>query len=108
MLVSGPMVDLIVEMLLVTTPYVPWHVAFDMLFDGYKWYRRIQGGHWEQWLIDHPHNTLMWLRNSHGVRPGLGVSRLACEDWVGLALQERLASVVDFFRRLFRPKRLED
>lgn len=47
----------------------------------WRWYRRWCGGHWERWWIDSPVAGSIWLQNAHGERPGLGVSREACEDW---------------------------
>ena len=27
----------------------------------YKWYRKLHGGHWEKWHIDHPVCSCIWL-----------------------------------------------
>lgn len=55
-----------------------WYL--DHLFARFRWFRRMRGGHWEQWWIDMPVCSTLWLRREHGTRPGLGVYPDACED----------------------------
>ncbi len=53
----------------------------DHLLARFRWYRRMRGGHWEQWWIDMPIAATVIMQNSHGTRPGLGVVRDWCEDY---------------------------
>ena len=56
-------------------------MIFDMLFSGFKWYRKIRGGHWEKWYIGEPVCSTVWINNSHGERP-IGAGCLEdCEDY---------------------------
>ncbi len=52
----------------------------------FQLYRRLRGGHWEQWHIDHPVCSTLWLKETPcnvtaGTRPGLGRGNPICEDW---------------------------
>lgn len=54
----------------------------DYAFSRFQWWRRMRGGHWEQWFIDWPVGDDVWLQSDHGTRPGLGVAlTAACEEW---------------------------
>lgn len=43
------------------------------VLSGYSWYRRLCGGKWEGWYIDHPVCGTLWLRvtawTPEGARP---------------------------------------
>lgn len=68
----------------------PW--LLDSLFDRYRWYRKLCGGHWERWYIDVVHSRL-WIqvaRCTHErcvylpeweARPPLARGTSTCEDW---------------------------
>jgi hypothetical protein len=55
-------------------------------FCNQRWYRRWQGGHWEQWIIDAPVADTLWLdylactRDTGGRPPG-GRGTPTCETW---------------------------
>jgi hypothetical protein len=53
----------------------------DFFFSGFRWYRKLQGGHWEQWWIDDPVCSALWIHNLNGTRPALAVNLLAAEDY---------------------------
>lgn len=56
-------------------------IVFDLLFSGFKWYRKLVGGHWEKWWVHEPVCDYVWIKNDHGKRP-IGVGSLeACEDY---------------------------
>ena len=52
----------------------------------WRWYRRWQGGHWEEWIIDVPVASVLWLdflacTRDTGGRPPLGRGTPTCETW---------------------------
>lgn len=49
-------------------------------FAGFRWWRRLWGGHWERWYVDSFHCEL-WMLNAHGTRPGACFGRPICEDY---------------------------
>jgi len=53
----------------------------DALFAGFRWYRRMRGGHWERWYVDAPVAADVWLRQPHGRRPGLCYGTPRCEEY---------------------------
>ena len=53
----------------------------DYLLSSFKWYRKLSGGHWELWFIDAPVEEYLWIKEQHGITPGLGVSLHKCEDY---------------------------
>lgn len=53
----------------------------DALFAGFRWYRRLRGGHWERWWVDPPVASDVWIQNPHGRRPGLCYGTPICEDY---------------------------
>jgi len=53
----------------------------DYFFSGFRWYRKLQGGEWQQWFIDIPVCSNMWFHNLNGKRPALAVGLLAIEDY---------------------------
>jgi len=53
----------------------------DWLLSNFRWYRRLCGGHWEQWWIDVPFTSDIWMRNEHGTRPPGGRGTPRCESW---------------------------
>jgi len=54
--------------------------------DTMRWWRRLRGGHWERWYVDHPVCGDVWHRVSvcsyvTGRRPnGLCMGTATCED----------------------------
>jgi hypothetical protein len=58
----------------------------DIIFDRFGWWRRLRGGHWEQWWIDVPVASDVWMRVDgcsleNGYRPAGGYGTPRCEDW---------------------------
>ena len=51
------------------------------LFSGFRWYRKLHGGEWQQWFMDIPVCSNMWFHNLNGTRPALAVSLLATEGY---------------------------
>ncbi len=35
-------------------------ILLDALLDRFRWYRRLRGGHWERWYVDHPVCAEVW------------------------------------------------
>lgn len=61
-------------------------IWLDIIFDRFAWWRRLRGGHWEQWWIDVPVASDVWMRVDgcsleNGYRPEGGYGRPRCEDW---------------------------
>ncbi len=62
----------------------------DALFGGWRWYRRLIGGHWENWWLDTP-ATWRWYRMPWGcanlqsggtaTRPAGAHGTPECETW---------------------------
>lgn len=50
-----------------------------------RWYRQLCGGVWEQWWIDSPFNSLIWIElevpTEGGERPWLARGRPTVEDY---------------------------
>ena len=53
----------------------------DHLLSGFRWYRRLRGGHWERWWVDPPVACDLWLQNPHGHRPGMCHGTPVCEEY---------------------------
>lgn len=60
---------------------------FDSLFARFRWWRRLVGGHWERWYVDHPFCAFIWHRVPAcsyviGRRPTAGCRGTAtCEEF---------------------------
>lgn len=53
----------------------------DFMLSDFKWYRKLCGGHWENWWVDPPVCSSVWVKNNHGRRP-IGAGWLEkCEDY---------------------------
>lgn len=60
--------------------------ALDAMFASLRVWRRLRGGHWEQWFIDSPVNGDVWMpvdpcSASSGYRPPLGRGTPNCETY---------------------------
>ena len=67
----------------------PWWLIFrpvvhrwcsEWWFSGFRWWRRLWGGHWERWYCD-PCHGFLWFCNQHGTRPGACFGTPLCEDY---------------------------
>jgi hypothetical protein len=56
---------------------------FRSFFSKFQWYRRMCGGRWEEWFIDVPFGTPMWLHEDHrdGTTPPLAVRLCRVENY---------------------------
>ena len=56
----------------------------DYLFDRFRWYRRMCGGHWERWYNDVTHSDIWHNRRGCHVsigRPACSFGTPICEDY---------------------------
>jgi hypothetical protein len=56
------------------------------LFSNFQWFRRLMGGHWEEWYVDGPVHTFVWHAvpacHAAGGRPtGICRGTPICETW---------------------------
>lgn len=53
----------------------------DSFLSGFRWYRRLRGGHWERFYVYPPVSSLVWTQREHGERPfGEGAAE-DCEEY---------------------------